>query len=146
MSTQLRIGDAERDHAADALGEHYATGRLSKEEYEERSEKVWAARFQTDLEPLFADLPSPWARAAVRPVRPVQPLPVARGRRPPLLFAPLAPVLVIGLVTVVILTGMPWLLFGLFWLAALSGCGSRHHARQFQPRQAAVGAPTPWRT
>ncbi|MET0520955.1 MAG: DUF1707 domain-containing protein, partial [Jiangellaceae bacterium] len=57
MSAQLRIGDAERDNAAQALGEHYATGRISKEEYEERSEQVWAARFQADLEPLFADLP-----------------------------------------------------------------------------------------
>jgi hypothetical protein len=143
MAQPLRIGDAERDHAAAALGEHYATGRLSKEEYEERAEQVWAARFHTDLEPLFADLPSPWTRvpAQVRPVRspPARP---SRSARP---FAPLAPILVIGLVTAVILTGMPWLLFGLFWLAALSGCGSRR-ARQFQPRQAAAGAQTPWRT
>ena len=36
MSDQLRIGDAERDHAAKALGEHYATGRISKEEYDPR--------------------------------------------------------------------------------------------------------------
>lgn len=143
MTAQLRIGDAERDHAAKALGEHYATGRISKEEYEERSEQVWAARFQADLEPLFADLPSPWARVPeqVRPVR----LPPAQSRQSPRPFAPIFPVLVIGLVAAVILTGMPWLLFGLFWLAAFSGCGSRR-ARQFQPRQAAVGSPTPWRT
>lgn len=144
MSAQLRIGDAERDHAAAALGEHYATGRLSKEEYEERSERVWAARFQTDLEPLFADLPSPWARVPAQ-VRPVRPLPAGRSRLSPGPFAPIFPVLVIGLVAAVIITGMPWLLFGLFWLAALSGCGSRR-ARQFQHRQAAVGSPTPWRT
>jgi dihydropyrimidinase len=30
---QLRIGDAERDSAATALGEHYAAGRLTKEEF-----------------------------------------------------------------------------------------------------------------
>ena len=86
MSDQLRIGDAERDNAAQALGEHYATGRISKEEYEERSEQVWAARFQADLEPLFADLPSPWARVPeqVRPVR----LPPARPRQSPRPFSP----------------------------------------------------------
>jgi DUF1707 SHOCT-like domain len=144
MNAQLRIGDAEREHAASALGEHYATGRLSKDEYEERSERVWAARFQTDLEPLFADLPSPWGRVQA-PVRPVRSLPAGRARRPTPGFAALAPALVVGLVAVVILTGTPWLLFGLFWLAALSGCGSRR-ARQFQPRQAAAGSLTPWRT
>ncbi|HEY9377912.1 MAG TPA: DUF1707 domain-containing protein [Jiangellaceae bacterium] len=144
MSTQLRIGDAEREHAASALGEHYATGRLSKEEYEERSERVWAARFQTDLEPLFADLPSPWSRAPVR-VQPVRPLPAGQSRRSRRPSAPILPVLVIGLVAAAILAGMPWLLFGLFWLTALSGCGSRR-ARQFQPRQTAVGSPARWQT
>ena len=41
----LRIGDADREHAAAALGEHFATGRLSKEEYDERAQRVWEARF-----------------------------------------------------------------------------------------------------
>jgi hypothetical protein len=145
MAPQLRIGDAERDHAAAALGEHYATGRLSKEEYDERSERVWAARFQSELEPLFADLPSPWKRVPARvPTRgrPVRTLPATPRRRP----LPLAPLLAVGLVTAVILTGMPWLLFGLFWLGAIASCGHGGRARQFQARQAAVGAPTPWRT
>jgi hypothetical protein len=143
MAAPLRIGDAERDHAAAALGEHYATGRLSKEEYDERSERVWAARFQSDLEPLFADLPSPWTRVRTPAVRPVRVRPAPNRRPAP--FAPLAPVFVIGLVVAVILTGMPWLLFGLLWLGALAGCGQRR-AGQFQARQATVGAPTTWRT
>jgi hypothetical protein len=130
MAGPVRIGDAERDHAASALGEHYATGRLTKEEYEERSERVWAAKFQTDLEPLFSDLPSPWTRelTPARPVRPQRPTP----------FAPLAPLFVIGLVVAVLLTGMPWLLFGLFWLGAIAGCGQRR-ADRLQARPAAVG-------
>jgi DUF1707 SHOCT-like domain len=141
MAAPLRIGDAERDHAAAALGEHYATGRLSKEEYDERSERVWAARFQSDLEPLFADLPSPWTRVRTPAVRPVHPERPVRPQRP----APFAPLFVIGLVVAAILTGMPWLLFGLFWLGALAGCGQRRSG-QFQARQATLGAPTPWRT
>jgi len=141
MAQPIRIGDAERDHAASALGEHFATGRLSKEEYEERAEQVWTARFQSDLEPLFADLPSPWKPTPVR-VQPVRAWPEpSRGPRP---FAPVAPALVVGLVAAVILTGMPWLLFGLFWVCALAGGGPRR-ARQFQARQPAVGAPTSWR-
>ncbi|HEX2362868.1 MAG TPA: DUF1707 domain-containing protein [Jiangellaceae bacterium] len=144
MAPALRIGDAEREHAAAALGEHYATGRLSKQEYEERAEQVWAARFQTDLEPLFADLPSPWAPARTE-VRPVRARPAARARRPAPPFAPVAPLLVIGLVTVAILTGMPWLLFGLFWLCALAG-GGPGRARQYRARQATVGGIPPWRS
>ena len=33
---ELRIGDAEREAAVTALGEHYAAGRLTKDEYDER--------------------------------------------------------------------------------------------------------------
>src|SRR5690606_33911313 len=37
--------------------EHYASGRLTKSEYDERLEAIWAARFDADLRPIFADLP-----------------------------------------------------------------------------------------
>lgn len=55
---EMRIGDHERDAAISALGEHYAAGRLTKEEYDERSEVAWRARTSSDLAPLFVDLPS----------------------------------------------------------------------------------------
>jgi hypothetical protein len=54
---KLRIGDAERTAAADDLGEHYAQGRLTAEEHQERLDRVWAARTSAELTPLFADLP-----------------------------------------------------------------------------------------
>jgi uncharacterized membrane protein len=71
---RLRVGDTEREAAVAALGEHFAAGRLTKEEYDERSDHAWAARTASDLFPLFADLPSlatdPPAAAAPRgPVR-----------------------------------------------------------------------------
>ena len=61
MSAQpeLRIGDAEREAAASALGEHFASGRLTRDEYDERSSAVWSAKTNSDLWPLFLDLPSP---------------------------------------------------------------------------------------
>jgi len=69
---ELRIGDADREAAVADLGEHYAQGRLTKEEYDERTDAVWSARTRSDLAPLFADLPgSAYAgaqRAAVPPV------------------------------------------------------------------------------
>ncbi|MEV7006260.1 DUF1707 domain-containing protein [Streptosporangium sp. NPDC051022] len=53
----LRIGDAERDAAMAALREHYAQGRLTHEELDERLELVLSARTGRDLAPAFADLP-----------------------------------------------------------------------------------------
>jgi hypothetical protein len=62
MSKDLRIGDAERDAAVAALGEHFAAGRLDAQEYEDRSSAAWAARSAGALVPLFEDLPAPHAR------------------------------------------------------------------------------------
>ena len=54
-----RIGDAERDRAADYLREHMSVGRLSQEEFDERVTAALQARTAADLEPLFGDLPAP---------------------------------------------------------------------------------------
>lgn len=54
----LRIGDAERDAAVASLGEHFAAGRLTSEEYEERSTEALNARSGADLRRLFTDLPA----------------------------------------------------------------------------------------
>ena len=55
--TRVRIGDAERDRAVTALGDHYAAGRITREEFDERLERAWDAKTAHDLSPLFADLP-----------------------------------------------------------------------------------------
>jgi hypothetical protein len=57
MSAGLRIGDAERERAAQSLGEHLRAGRLEMAEYDERLERAYAARTANDVVPLFADLP-----------------------------------------------------------------------------------------
>ncbi len=64
-STSLRIGDRERDEAADRLSAHAAAGRLSLEELERRLERVQAAVFSRDLLALEVDLPAA-SRAAAR--------------------------------------------------------------------------------
>ncbi|MGZ4437919.1 MAG: DUF1707 SHOCT-like domain-containing protein [Nocardioides sp.] len=127
MSPETRIGDAERDAAVTALGEHYAAGRLTKEEYDERAEQAWAARTASGLTPLFVDLPQPhgWvpapSQSAVAPTGRAR-----RGFRPPLL-----PVVAI-LIGVALLVGHPWvffLLIGWFWW-------SGHAVRQARRRRA----------
>jgi Domain of unknown function (DUF1707) len=54
----LRIGDVERDAAAEALSAHYAAGRLDRVELEERLSATYAAKTGDELQPLLADLPS----------------------------------------------------------------------------------------
>ena len=67
---ELRIGDDDREAAVTALGEHYAAGRLTKDEYDERAERAWEARTMSALTPLFADLPRPQAPARATPPQP----------------------------------------------------------------------------
>jgi len=106
----VRIGDKERDEAAHALGEHFASGRLAREEYDDRLALIFGARTWSDITPIFGDLPAP---------KPGQPAPdpraftreawVAsrrRGRR-----FPLFPALMI-LFGAAILTGNWWV----FWI------------------------------
>jgi Domain of unknown function (DUF1707) len=59
MATQpsLRIGDRERDAVAAELQEHYARGRLTLEEFNQRIDAVFAAKTQGDLSRITADLP-----------------------------------------------------------------------------------------
>jgi len=59
MATQpsLRIGDRERDAVTTELREHYAHGRLTLEEFNQRLDAVFAAKTQADLSRLTADLP-----------------------------------------------------------------------------------------
>jgi hypothetical protein len=52
-----RIGDAERDAAAAALGEHFSAGRLTLDELHERLDAVFSAKTCGQLTRVMADLP-----------------------------------------------------------------------------------------
>lgn len=54
----IRVGTAEREAALTALADHMSAGRLDPDEYGDRVATASVARFASDLEPLFADLPS----------------------------------------------------------------------------------------
>ncbi|CAI9411399.1 DUF1707 SHOCT-like domain-containing protein [Aestuariimicrobium sp. T2.26MG-19.2B] len=53
----LRIGDAERDRTCACLAEHYAAGRLTAAEVDERTDLAVRARTARELAALCADLP-----------------------------------------------------------------------------------------
>ncbi len=55
-SAPLRASDRDRDVVLGVLGEAYADGRLTKEEYDERSDQAAGARTLGDLPALIRDL------------------------------------------------------------------------------------------
>jgi hypothetical protein len=65
----IRIGTAEREQALDLLSEHFAAGRLTVVEFDERSATVAGATTRGELDRVFADLPIP-AVAAPATARP----------------------------------------------------------------------------
>lgn len=60
----MRVGDTEREGAAAELREHYASGRLTLGELNERIDKAFAAKTRGDLNALMTDLPSARPRGA----------------------------------------------------------------------------------
>ncbi|MFJ3235969.1 DUF1707 domain-containing protein [Streptomyces sp. NPDC086787] len=65
-NTPIRVSDAERDRAEARLQHHYAVGRLTLPELEERVEVVYEARTREQLDALLRDLPTD----AEEPARP----------------------------------------------------------------------------
>jgi hypothetical protein len=111
----VRIGDAERDEAVSRLSDHFVAGRITQAEFEERSEAASRARYVGDLVPLFDDLPQEMQA----------PVPVRRGPHRPPPFMMLMPFLMVGLVISSIALAAPWMLWGLFWVAMISGISRR---------------------
>jgi hypothetical protein len=103
-----RLSDAERDEAISALADAYADGRLTAEEFDQRMAVASTARFATDLDGLFSDLPP---RPAVRATVPAPSRRPARRSRFPLLLVP-----VIAAVALLALLGAPWFLLPMLFL------------------------------
>lgn len=74
---RLRASDSDRERTVELLREHHAVGRITAEEYDERLNKVFAAKTLGELNELLADLPAidlyQLPSAGIRPVqRPVR--------------------------------------------------------------------------
>jgi hypothetical protein len=96
--SRMRIGDAERTRVAEALGKHFADGRLDKPEFDERMEKAMSAKTEADLAGLLSDLPRPDNQSA--------PVPEVAVRRP--VVRRTARFVVLALVTVVLIRWLVW--------------------------------------
>lgn len=70
---EMRAGDAERESAAAELREHFASGRLTQDELNERLDRAFAAKTRGDLHALMSDLPQAhagWVPGAAAPGAP----------------------------------------------------------------------------
>ncbi|MGD0558976.1 MAG: DUF1707 domain-containing protein [Streptosporangiaceae bacterium] len=54
----IRVGDTERETTVNELREHFASGRLTQEEFNERVDQAFAAKTRSDLKAVMRDLPS----------------------------------------------------------------------------------------
>jgi hypothetical protein len=101
MSTDdaIRASDADREHAVGMLGDAYAYGRLTFDEFDERTTAAFASRTWGELRGLTRDLPAAGQRGFLPPA----PHPAERSGAQPPADAPaggghgLAPVLLIAL-------------------------------------------------
>ncbi|HUA31205.1 MAG TPA: DUF1707 domain-containing protein [Streptosporangiaceae bacterium] len=93
----LRVSDAERDRAVSELSEHFQAGRLTSEEFDERSGQALRARTGGDLEVLFADLPRP--QPSAMPPSPASPPPASPAVYRRMLIVPVAVALVVLVAT-----------------------------------------------
>ena len=134
----IRASDEDRGRTAAALGEHYAAGRLTLEEFQERLDKAYAATTLGELDRLMADLPgNDLGRLSVR--RATGPVQVPAGGSVLVRRAALRFWLSISVVVFVIwllsgASGGPWFLWvavllGLLMLRRWMADGSRHDHR-----------------
>ncbi len=112
MDDHIRVSDADRDRVTARLREHFAEGRLTSDELDERISAALNAKTFGDLRPLMADLPEPVPAPprAAHP-RPVGPPPWVAHRRGPRLMPLL---MLVALVALVAPAGGGWLVLGLF--------------------------------
>ena len=72
LERRIRAGDVDRTRVVEALGRHLAEGRLTVDEFDERTTRAHAAVYLDQLPQLLADLPGdpePAPRRAAPPTR-----------------------------------------------------------------------------
>jgi len=113
MNDRIRVSDADRERVAARLREHFAEGRLSQEELDERLSAALSAKTEGDLRRVMADLPGP----APVPVPGGAPGPWAAGRGLAFRRGPrLWPLAVFALIAALVIPGAGWLFFAFFQL------------------------------
>ena len=106
MDDRIRVSDADRDRVTGQLRDHFAAGRITPGELDERISAALGAKTFGDLRHIMADLPGPapaLPRAAQRPQR-ATPAWTARRR------LPFPPLILATLLAALLIPGTGWLL------------------------------------
>jgi Domain of unknown function (DUF1707) len=121
-SGSMRVSDADRDRAIAELSEHYQAGRITTEEFEDRSGRALQARTTADLADLFTDLPrrqapTTGATTGAASTAPASTAPASPTRAWPA-RVPVAPVTILAVVAVLaLLSGH---LFHIAWVPVVA--------------------------
>jgi hypothetical protein len=140
MHEYMRVSDADREQVAERLREHFAAGRLTSEELDERVDAALNAKTVGDLRTVMADLPepAPVGQQAAQEMPDWTYRPVYGYRRGPRLL-PLALILLLAVI-VLPSAGLWFLAFLkltlLFWLVVCVGgffaaARFRRHTRRY---------------
>ncbi len=121
MDDSFRTSDADRDRVAALLRDHFAEGRLTPEELDERLTATLNAKTFGDLRRVLADLPgpAPVPLQAERARPQAAPVWITARRRPRLL-----PLAALALIAALLIPGAGWFFLAflqvvlLLWLAA----------------------------
>ena len=107
----MRLSDADREAVTARLRDHFAEGRLTEDELDERVSTALSAKTFGELRPLTADLPGPVPVPPPMPARPPWAGPpwARRRRRPPVFMF-----LLLALAVALVVPGGGWLLFAFF--------------------------------
>lgn len=121
MDDRMRVSDADRERVTARLREHFAQGRLSSEELDERVTAALSAKTFGDLRRVMADLPEPApGLAQAAPPVPLAPRRGAMAWRGPRIL----PLAIIVLIAALVIPGAGWLFFAflkvilVLWLVA----------------------------
>ncbi|HEY3907138.1 MAG TPA: DUF1707 domain-containing protein [Streptosporangiaceae bacterium] len=105
LDDRIRTSDADREQVAARLRDHYAEGRLTQEEFDERLTTALSAKTFGELRQVMTDLPGPKLAA----FQPKQPSANASSRyRPPVMFRRrprVFPLLVLALLAILLFSG-----------------------------------------
>jgi len=119
LDESIRVSDADRDRVTAQLRDHFAAGRITPGELDERLSAALNAKTFGDLRRIMADLPGPVPAplGAAPPALRATPAWAVRRRHPP--FPPL---ILLALLAALLIPGTGWLLAAfvnvilLFWL------------------------------
>jgi hypothetical protein len=144
MDDSIRVSDADRDRVTAQLRDHFAAGRITPGELDERLSAALNAKTFGDLRRIMADLPGPVPAPLGAALPPLRATPAWAIRRRP----PVPPLIVLALLAALLIPGTGWLLAAfvnvivLFWLMTFVGAVAfgrsqrrwHHHGGWQRPR------------